>query len=506
MNRLAVNTIFESKQLSQDLAGKSVHGGMSTLAAQVAQSILQLVRAVILARLLTPNDFGLIGMVLVVTNFAQLFRDAGISIATVQKSEINHDQISTLFWVIVIISCILAGMLVLMAPLVAMFYGRQELVSITAVLSISLLVGGLAIQHQALMRRHMRFGSLAVIQVGSAAASLVVTILLAVYGWQYWALVMGLLVRVGSMTVMTFYYCPWIPGGLRRGTGVRSMLKFGGHVTGANFVNYLSVNADNLLIGRFLGAGALGLYAKAYQLFMLPITQIKAPLTQLAMPVLSSLQEQPERYRKYYQTILRTLAVSTMPLACYCIVEAEIIIRILLGPQWLEAVSVFRILAFAGVLWPVVGTWGLVVLSCGFAKRYFYWAVCNGMIMLVAIAWGLPSGISGVALGIVVATYLTWLPCLYYCFHRTPVTVALFLRAISGPLLASCLAVAAAVTIQQRMAPHTLGPVIVRSGVFMIVYTVTVFCQGTIRRDLATLGRIVAGMRKARSVSLKASL
>lgn len=479
--------MFNSDHRHQDLARKSIRGGVHTLVAQFTQSILQFVRAIVLARLLTPTDFGLVGMVLVVINFAQLFRDAGISLATVQKKEITHDQVSTLFWIIVVISATLGILLFLMAPLVAAFYAQPELIFITAALSISLFIGGIGIQHQALMRRHMQFGSLAVIQVVSGMGSLIVTIVLACNGWRYWALVGGMWVRVSVMTLMTFSFCPWVPGKIRTGTGVRKMLKFGGHVTGANIINYLSVNIDNLLIGRFLGASALGLYAKAYQLFMLPITQIKSPLTQLAMPVLGSLQHQPERYRRYYQTILRTLAVLTMPVACYCVVEAEFIIGFLLGSGWLEAVSVFRILAVAGIVWPVVGTWGLVTLSLGYSKRYFQWALLNGFVMAVAIACGLPFGITGVALAIVIATYMKCFPCLYYCFSCTPITVPLFMRTTMAPFLASVVAAFCIVIVRHKSTLDTTGYHFLYAGLFAATFMMLLICHGSSRRDLKTL-------------------
>jgi PST family polysaccharide transporter len=282
--------------------------------------------------------------------------------ATVQKENISHEQISTLFWLNILISaflglCVLAG-----SPLVAWFYGRPELTAVTAALSVSFLISGLMIQHQALLRRHMRFGTLAVIQIASYVANLIVTISLALLGWRYWALVGGTLATALSGTLLTLFFCPWMPGRMRKGTGVRGMLKFGGHLTSFNFVNYFSRNADNILIGKFIGADALGLYAKAYQLLMMPITQIRNPLDQVAMPVLSSLRNQPERYVKYYQRLVDIIASLTMPLTVYCAIEADFLIQLLLGPKWEGVVPVFRILAIAGLVQAVASTRGLVLI------------------------------------------------------------------------------------------------------------------------------------------------
>ncbi len=259
MRRLSHDTLFDSGHLQHDLGKKSVRGGMTTMVAQGLHFVLQLIGTMILARLLTPADYGLVGMVLVVINFAAMFRDAGLSMATVQKDHISHEQISTLFWLNAAIGACLGLAILAGAPGVAWFYGRRELTAITAVLSTSFLLGGMTIQHQALLRRHLRFGALAVISIGASVVSPITTILLALVGLGYWALVAGALAAAATTALLTFLFCPWMPGRMERGTGVRGMLTFGGHVTAANVVNFLSLNLDNVFIGRFIGAAATGI-------------------------------------------------------------------------------------------------------------------------------------------------------------------------------------------------------------------------------------------------------
>jgi len=364
-----------------------------------------------------------------------MFKDAGLSMATVQKDKITHEQISTLFWINVLISVVLGLCVLIGSPLVAMFYGRPELTAVTAALSISFILSGLSIQHAALLRRHMRFGSLAIVQIASQIITLPVIILLALYGWHYWALVGGTLTTALSTVALTFFFCPWLPGRMQKGTGVRDMLKFGGHLTGFNFINYFSRNADNILIGRFIGADALGLYDKAYKLFMMPISQIRVPLNQVAMPVLSSLKNQPERYVKYYQRLVDILASLTIPLTIYCSLEADFLIRLLLGPQWVGAVSVFRILAIAGLVQAIASTRGLVLISHGFSQRYFYLGFFHAVLCIVSFVVGIPYGIEGIALSYTIANYIFLIPSLFYCYSETPVTVFLFFRTLVLPLV-----------------------------------------------------------------------
>lgn len=481
MKRLNPDIIFKSVHLSSDLAGKAVRGGISTMTAQGVRFILQVAGTMVLARLLTPADYGLIAMVTVVVNFAQMFKDAGLSMATVQKKKISHEQISTLFWINVLISVVLGVCVLVGSPLVTVFYGKPELTAVTAVLSISFIISGLSIQHAALLRRHMCFGNLAIVQIAAQIITLAVTILLALYGWRYWALVCGSLTTAFSTVLLTFFFCPWVPGRIRKGTGVRGMLKFGGHLTGFNFINYFARNADNILIGRFIGADSLGLYDKAYGLFMMPISQIRVPMTNVAMPALSTLRGQPKRYRKYYQRIVDIMATLTMPLTMYCVLEADFLIRLILGSQWLGAVPVFRLLAIAGMIQPIAGTRGLVLLSSGYSQRYLYWGIFNAVLCIISFILGLPYGIEGVATAYALANYLILIPSLFYCFYETPVTVSLFLKTLLPPLVAGGVASLLVLLLKQIWTADSILIHGLCLGLFILVYGGLSLCRQSIR-------------------------
>lgn len=481
MKVLLPKELFCSTNLNRGLAQKSLRGGMTTIGSQGVQFILSMVSTVVLARLLSPADYGLIGMVTVVVNFAVMFKDAGLSMATVQKEDISHEQISTLFWINVLISAGLGLCVLASSPLVAWFYGKPELSAVTAVLSISFILSGLTIQHQALQRRHMHFATLAGIQITAQVITIIVTIFLACVGWRYWALVGGTLAQALANSLLTFLFCPWIPGRMKRGTGVREMLKFGGNITGFNFVNYFSRNADNILIGKFIGANALGLYSRAYNLFMMPISQIRAPLDQVAMPVLSTLRNEPERYAKYYQRILDILASLTMPLTIYCAVEADFLIRVLLGPQWLGAVGVFRILAIAGMIQAIAGTRGMVLLSCGFSKRYFYLGIFYGVFCVASFVIGLPFGIIGVATAYTIFNYIALLPSLYYCFYNTPVKVSLFLKTIIPALGISGVAALVVILIKYTWKNESVFIHVIYIIIFMLIYCGLTLLRQSIR-------------------------
>lgn len=422
MKRLDLTTLFESGHLSHDLTKKSVRGGMTTMAAQAVQFVLQLAGTMVLARLLTPNDYGLVGMVTVIVNFAEMFKDAGLSMATVQKDKISHEQISTLFWLNVLISAFLGLCVLVCSPFVAWFYGKPELTAVTAALSISFIVTGLTIQHSALLQRNMQFGTLAFIKITSYIISIIVAIILALAGFRYWALIGGTIATALSGTLLTLYLCPWLPGRMKKGAGVRNMLMFGGHLTGFNFVNYFSRNADNILIGKFIGADALGLYAKAYQIVYMPLVNIRNPINSVAIPALSSLKNDPERFRRYYGKVVFVLAFCSMPIMAFCIMFPKELILLVFGEQWLSMKEIFRLLAIAGFIQPVTGTRGALLIACGQSKLYLYMGIITAIISIIGFCIGIIWGAIGVAASVVFVIYIQQYPMFSIAFRYVPVS------------------------------------------------------------------------------------
>jgi O-antigen/teichoic acid export membrane protein len=480
--RLSRSIAFDSEHFSHDLASKSVRSGLIAITSQGIQLLLSMAGTIILARLLTPNDYGLVGMVTVILGFARMFVNAGLSMATIQTEHISHEQISTLFWVNLAISVFFGLCILVCAPLVAIFYGRQELTLITASLSLTFVITGLTIQHQALLNRNMYFGALACIQIISQVIVLVVTVTMAWLGWRYWALVAGSFVSELSAALLTFFFCPWIPGLMQRGFGVRGMLKFGGHLTVSNIANYLSSNMDNVLIGRYIGAGALGLYARAYQLFMMPITYIRGPIVNVTLPVLCSLRNQPERFLTYYQRIVDILSTITIPMSLYCVAESDFLIKSFLGPQWIAAVPAFRILALAAVMYPLNGMQALVTMSMGFSVRFLYWGLSNAFLYVAGFIIGLPFGIEGVATGFAVATCIVGLTSMMYCFRNTPVSASQFVTVQIFPFLVSILAIGSLLLAKHTWGDNSMSKPLARLGIFLVIYIGVSCCRKSNRK------------------------
>ena len=429
--------LFDTEHVKGSLKEKSVRGGLCTVVAEGFTNVLRIGSMVVLARLLAPEDFGLIAMVTALTVFAERFKDLGLDIATVQHKQITYEQVSTLFWINLCVGAFLMLVVAASSPLISWFYGEPRLVWIALALSISFLFGGLTIQHQALLRRQMRFVRLAWIQVSSVAFGAAVGIWCAWQGLEYWALVWKEVATSISSVLGTCLVCRWWPGLPARRAGIGSMVRVGRDVTGYNIVYFFSRSIDQILIGRFWGPSPLGLYRQAYQLMSMPMSQLVSPLSSVAVPGMSTLQSEPERYRQYYKRMVSILAFVSMPLAVYLGIFSDSIVRLVLGEKWIQSAIIFKVLALTAFIQPVVITSGIVMVACGKTKRYFWWGVMNALCVIAACGVGVLWGPIGVAAAYAIVSYGIVVPSLWYSFKDTPVSISLFIEAITLPMISS---------------------------------------------------------------------
>ena len=408
-----------------------------TLGSQGVMFVLQLGSTMILARILTPYDYGINAMAVAITGFANIFSNLGLSTATVQRSDITHEQVSTLFWINATIGVLLTLLVAVLSPAVVWFYNAPEMLWVILSLSIVFIINGLSVQHSALLTRQMRFYSIAKIRVLAMLSGILVAIVSASCGFGYWALVLNTLTLMTVSTLGFWFACGWVPQKPRWDVGVGAMVKFGADLVCFDVVNYFARNLDNILIGRFWGAGDLGLYSKAYQLLMMPITNLRDPLTNVALPAISRLQNNPENYRDYYLKCVSLLAFMSMPIIAFMFVCTDQLIILLLGSQWLGASQIFKILAVAAFIQPVSGTSGMILISTGQSRLYLKLGIFSAVIYCLSFVAGLPYGAKGVAAGYAIANYLLLFPMLFYTFKNTSVSVCDFMRTVFRPLVAS---------------------------------------------------------------------
>ena len=416
-----------------DLKRKSVRGAMVTLLSQGISTLVHLVSTVVLARLLSPEDFGVMSMVAAITAFAGLFQDLGLSTAAVQKGQLSHALQSNLFWVNVTMGAILTGTLAAAAPLVARFYQRPELTWVTVALSFNFLIRSLGTQHGVLLTRRMQFGRKAATGIAGSLVGLAVSIYLALKGYRFWALVWGGLTSGVTSVLLLHVVSPFRPTWPSRGTGVLSLVRFGADVTAFNIINYFHRNLDNLLIGKVWGAEALGLYTRAYALLMFPVQAIRNPLNAVAFPAMSQLQQEAALQRTYYLRVTSLTALISMPLAAYLFVGSDALIALLLGPRWEQAASIFSWLALAAFIQPASGLAGSLLLSSGQGRRYLQCGLFNVIILSLCFVAGLPWGPLGVACGYALGNYIVLYPWLRWAYAGSLVTFRDFAGSCAWP-------------------------------------------------------------------------
>jgi O-antigen/teichoic acid export membrane protein len=415
--------LFSEGGRKEGLNKKAVRGGVSVMGAEVGSNLLRIGSMVVLARLLMPEDFGLLAMVTAVTALAERFKDFGLADATVQSREINHRQVSNLFWINLGVCVALALLLLSLAEFVAGFYQEPRLTAVTQVIASTFLFSGLVIQHQALLRRNLRFGVLALIQLYSIVLSLLVAIVLAYCGFGYWALVAREFSRALFLVIGTWFACPWRPGRPQREPGLAEHLSFGSNVTGFNVVYSFSRSFDRILIGRLFGPGWVGLYTNAYQLMALPVSQIQYPVNTVSLPALSALQRDPVEFRAYVENMVRLVTFAVMPGIAFMALYSDVIISLLLGPKWLGAIPLFQVLAVGAFVEPVVHAVGPVLVAIGDTKRYFRLGMINAVALIACLGIGGLFDAIGVAAGYSAATYVALIVCFTYGLKGTPIQI-----------------------------------------------------------------------------------
>lgn len=486
---------FADESVRSNLKHHTVRGGIYLALGQALRLVSQLAAIPILARLLTPADFGLVAMVTAFTAFATMFVDVGLSMATMQRPTISHDEVSNLFWIGTALGCTVAVIIAILSPVISYFYGEPRLIAITLVLCLSFVFSGLTMQHQALLRRGLQFRALAIVQTLAVVGGYTASIIWAWLYHNYWALVVFPVVSALLRMIGTWLACGWLPGLPRRRTGVWDMLAFGGYLTGFNLVNYFSRNADNMLIGWYWGAEALGFYERAYKLLMLPLQQINGPLTQLAVPALSRTLDQAERYRRAYLTILESLLLLTIPLMAFVYVTRDLCVDVLLGPQFAAAVPIFAWLGVGACFQPLTHTLGWLLISQGRTREMFQWGIFASVVSVLAFAIGLPWGTVGVAACYVTASGLIHLPTLLYWTTRVgPLRSRDLARCTTLPCCIACVVLLGILLLRQFL---QTGNSFTDLGVSFIVaaslWALFMLVTSPGQRWLAYYGKAIAG-------------
>ncbi len=407
---LQPNSDFLPSHSLTNLKGQTISGGFMTILSQGAQFALNLGAIMVLARLLAPEDFGLVAMVTVIMGFLRVFSDAGLSTATVQRETISHEQISNLFWVNVAVGGAVTLLLAATSPLIGWFYHEPRLVQVTLVLSLCFLVTASTVQHMALLKRQMRFSLLAGIDFAAVALGVATGVGMAWLQCGYWSLVGMQISTTLSSFVFTWTVSRWRPSLPARNSGTRSLLGFGANLTASSFLWSVARGADGLLLGRFCGSAALGLYSRAAALMVRPVQQLMAPVESVFVSALARVQAQPERYRGIFVRAYEVVALASFLCTALLFPLSRPLTLVVLGPKWESAEWIVAAFAVVALYYPFgsIATW--LLTSQGRGREFLLSSVVSSSVTVASFLVGIPFGPAGVAVSYAIACLLVILP------------------------------------------------------------------------------------------------
>lgn len=337
--------------MSQQIDKSQVAKGMGwTALERFGSQLIQFLIGLMLARLLMPDDYGLIGMLAIFIAISQVFLDSGFANALIQKKDRSDADYSTVFWFNLMVSLLIYGILYVAAPFIARFYSQPLLCSVTRVYSLSIIINGLSIVQTARLSIELNFRLQAVVSIIAIVVSGAIGIVMAVLGAGVWALVWQGIASAGVRTLLLWVFGGWKPLTVFSGESFRTLFSFGSKLLVSSMINSIYSNLATLVIGRAFHAAELGFYSRARQFATLPSDTATSIVTKVSFPVLTRYQDNDAELLRVYSSLLRTPVYLLYPVVFGIAVLAGPVIEALIGAKWLDCVPLLQILSI-GVLW-----------------------------------------------------------------------------------------------------------------------------------------------------------
>lgn len=374
---------------------------------QIGLQISGFVISIILARLLTPADFGLVGMVVIFTGFAGIFSELGYGAALIQNQSVEERHYSSIFWLSLATGIILTALLIFASPWIADFYNEKRLVLLTKLIAINFSIGALNIVQQARLTKELAFKKLAYIEITATIIAGAVATYFALMGIGVYALVWQMLMRTFISVVLMWISTNWIPKLIFDRKAVMELFRFSANLLGFQVFNYWIRNTDNLLIGKFIGTAGLGVYSRAYSLMLLPITQISRAINRVMFPAMSKIQNDKPWVKSIFLRTISSIALISFPMMLGLLVVADKFILTLYGQKWAEVIPILQILCIVGLFQSIANPVGVIYNSQGRTDWQLWWGIFSGILTIIAFAIGLKWGVIGVATAYSIRVYST---------------------------------------------------------------------------------------------------
>ncbi len=439
--RSAVSALFGENKREATLGRRSLRGGAAGIVARALNAVISIGSVLLLARLLSPEDYGLVGMVTAITGYTSMLVSLGTPDIVIQRRLITEGEVSALFWLSVSIGAVSALLLAACGPLISRFYGEPRLTMIVLVDALPFVLSALHCQHSALLRREMRFQELCAIEVTANLLSTGIALTMAFYGFAYWALAIRPVTLNAFLVVGVWLRCRWIPSRPTTTAAVKEMVKRGVHITGFTITDFLGRSSDRVVIGYRSGAKALGYYQNAMFVYDNVLDMLMGPLHPVAVAGLSKVTGDPKEFQRLWRKALETVEFYAMPAFGLLAVTGQDLVALLLGAKWASAGALLSILALRGIPHTVERTQGWLHVAAGRTDRWMRWGVAAACAQLIAVFCGLPFGPRGVVVAHVVCMFILFLPAVAYAGHPLGIgaldVVQVSWRPIAGSITAA---------------------------------------------------------------------
>lgn len=481
---------------ADNLGHRASRGIAVTLTGLWSRTLLQAVSTVVLARLLDPADFGLLAMVAAIVGVADLVRDFGMTGAIIQARSLSDELWRSILWFSIALGTVLAIIVAASAPLIAMLYDEPRLVLITVLVAPGLLLSAIAMPMQARVTRDLRFGLLAQMDVISMAVGVAGSIAAALAGWGYWSL----MVLAGGSAIVRLVML-WIVakpkfGRPRISREVWPLIGTSRNIFGAEALNYAERNLDNVVIGATLGSALLGQYTRAYSLFLLPLQQMNGPIGRVALPVLSKLQDEPERYRRYIRGAILVIGYLTLPTYAIAAAVAPALIEVVLGDGWSQAATIFSILAIAGFVQAIGKVRGWIYITMGRSRQQFFYDLVARPLVIIGYFVGVwLGGIYGLVAMYAGLTLILLVPGFAFAIRGTFVRPGDIILPILRPIAIALLAYGTALTATLLVDLPAIGELLVGGLAGLVPFGLALLLP-PYRRDIGQILEFVKRMRK----------
>ncbi|PKN13529.1 MAG: colanic acid exporter [Deltaproteobacteria bacterium HGW-Deltaproteobacteria-4] len=365
---------------------------------QGVTQVVSLLIMILLTRLLSPREFGLVAMVTAISGFVGIFAEMGLGAALIHQQKIDDEQLSSVFWLNLFLGVVLTAVFVLAAPLVADFYNEPLLLGITIVVALNFIINALTIVQRILATKALDFQTLAISEVASTLISGGIVLFLAYQGYSYWSIVWQTLIISVVSNIILWQRSTWRPRFCFSFASIRGLMRFGGYVIGTHTLDYWTRNIDNLLIGKFFGSEVLGLYSRAYSFLVFRINSVSRIVSRVFFPAIAGIQHDKERVKKIFLKTIGAIALVTFPLTVGLFATADNFVLTLLGARWMEMVPIVRALCLLGLTTAAGSLTANIFLSQGESGLHFRLGLILKMTVVAGIVLGLRWGAFGVAL------------------------------------------------------------------------------------------------------------